>query len=48
MAAAAAVSAQSMVRVVIDTEHGEIEVAIDQGHGPGHFRELLTLSRARA
>ena len=41
MAAAAAVSAQSMVRVVIDTEHGEIEVAIDQGHAPGTSANFL-------
>ena len=41
MAAAAAVSAQSMVRVVIDTEHGEIEVAIDQDHAPGTSANFL-------
>ncbi len=41
MAAAAAVSAQGMVRVVIDTEHGEIEVAIDQDHAPGTSANFL-------
>ena len=41
MAAAVAVSAQGMVRVVIDTEHGEIEVAIDQDHAPGTSANFL-------
>ena len=41
MAAAAAVSAQGMVRVVIDTEHGELEVAIDQDHAPGTSANFL-------
>ena len=41
MAAAAAVSAQGIVRVVIDTEHGEIEVAIDQDHAPGTSANFL-------
>ena len=40
-AAAAAVSAQGMVHVVIDTERGEIEVAIDPEHAPGTSTNFL-------
>ncbi|TDI37287.1 MAG: peptidylprolyl isomerase [Acidobacteria bacterium] len=41
MAAAAALSAQGMVHVIIDTEHGEIEVAIDPEHAPGTSANFL-------
>ena len=41
MAAAAALSAQGMVHVIIDTEHGEIEVAIDEEHAPGTSANFL-------
>ncbi len=41
MAVAAAVSAQGTVHVIIDTEHGEIEVAIDREHAPGTSANFL-------
>ena len=41
MAMAAAVSARDVVHVIIDTEQGEIEVAIDQEHAPGTSANFL-------